>query len=131
MKKVISLILVMCLIACFCFSASAQTADSDGYSPIETPNGLSADTGPQVRGDNPPETYSALPIQASARISRSVYTNYYFKTTTGELYTTFNGTIEDALGNISSSGSPVTIALYRTSDNALVESHMYASGIQW
>ena len=98
--------------------------------PIETPNGLNADVLPQTRGDNIPTQYHTLPYTMEAGIVSSVYSNYYFKSTTGELYTVFNGEIE-FLGQPSSTNADVTISLYRTSDNALVQSHVYANNTQW
>lgn len=65
------------------------------------------------------------------KLSSSVFTDNFFKTSTGEVYTTFNGTIVDALGNPSTADTSVTIALYKYPEGTLVQSHTYGSATQW
>lgn len=65
------------------------------------------------------------------KLSSSVFTDNFFKTSTGEVYTTFNGTIVDALGNPSTADTSVTIALYKYPEGTLVQSHTYGSPTQW
>ena len=132
MKKAISLFLTMCFGVCFCLSASAQSSGNYICGAIETPNGIPADeSGPQERGSYVPDEYSPLPLEARAKISSSVFTDNFFKTSTGEVYTTFNGTIVDALGNPSTADTSVTIALYKYPEGTLVQSHTYGSATQW
>lgn len=132
MKKYISFFLVVSLLVCFCVPTNAVGGGGvlpPGV-PIETPNGLNADVLPQTRENSIPTQYIVLPYTMEASIGSSVYSNYYFKSTTGELYTVFNGDI-DFLGQPSSINADVTISLYRTSDNKLVQSHVYANNTQW
>lgn len=126
-KRVVSLLVVIISVfsvftQAFALSDASSKALVNQY---EVPNGIDEDQWEDERGV--PTAACSLPYTANATIASSVYTKYYFHpSSSGNIYTTFAGSIATGTGT-----AKITIKLYKIGQSGAIESHTYPAATSW